>query len=332
MVERAPRCRAHADRAAVARCASCRAQLCGECFRFTIDARPSCASCAYEASTRRSRRLSLAAVSLGLSAGLGTWAYSRFELWNEPAAVIAAILTALVIAGVVAWTGLRESPPDVSLHEADEPVRTVLDTAPAGAGPYRAAARRVVQAISPRLSARTTGLVMLGAFALAALLVPGALHQPRWIEAELVLLAWWAIVAGTLSTLLYRGFRLKDDYAHFVPWAPKRARAKKSAGGSSPFDLGDLSGCGDAGEGCIGAVLAIVIVFVALGVAWLVVELVLPVAFLLAYSLFLRAIARVANDEHGCEGSPSRALLWGLAWASLYVGPLALLVWLAHRA
>jgi hypothetical protein len=75
-----------------------------------------------------------------------------------------------------------------------------------------------------------------------------------------------------------------------------------------------------------------VLVVAALGLAWLVVELVLPVTFLLAYGLLLAAIARVANDRHGCEGSVGRALFWGFGWASVYLGPLALLVALVHQA
>lgn len=335
MRERKPRCRDHAERDAAARCAACRRFLCDECFRFTIDAEPACARCAYERSTRRARRLSLAVVFLGLSAALGTWATLRFGLWHdEPFAVIVGALAALGIAGVTAWTGLREAPPSVSPRErAEEATVTTVTIAegPLRDGPYRApparaVVRRVVHAVSPRLSARTTALVMLGAFVLAALLVPGALRLPRWIEAELVLAAWWAIVGTTLTTLLYRGYRLEDDYAHFVTPRPRR-----SSGSTSP-DLGDLSGCGDAGEGCVGAVAAIVLVVVLFGLSWLIVELVLPVVFLLAYGLFLRAIARVANDRHGCEGALGRALVRGWAWASLYVAPLALLVWVAHRA
>lgn len=332
MRERKPRCRDHLERDAVTRCGACRRALCDACFRFTIDAAPACARCAYEASTRRARRLSLAVVFLGSSAALGTWATLRFGLWDDdPIAVIVGALAAIGVAGVTAWTGLREAAPSVSPRERDEEATVTIVEGPVRDGPYRApparaVARRVVHAVSPRLSARTTALVMLGAFVLAALLVPGALRLPRWIEAELVLAAWWAIVGTTLATLLYRGYRLEDDYAHFVSPRPRRSSKSRLP------DLGDLSGCGDAGEGCVGAAVAIVLVITLFGLSWLVVELVLPVVFLLAYGLFLRAIARVANDRHGCEGALGRALVRGWAWASLYVAPLALLVWVAHRA
>lgn len=265
-------------------------------------------------------------VFLGLGTGLGAWLAARFGLEDALWVFVLGALAMLAIAGGIAWTGLAHASSRVVLREAeDAPV--VLEEVPGGAG-YRAAARRVVQAVSPRVSARTTGLVVLAAFVLAALLVPSALRQPRWVEVELVLLAWWVIVGTTLTTLLYRGYRMKDDYAHFVPW---RASSGGVGGGGLP-DLPDLSGCGDAGEGCAGVLVALALLALALGVAWLVVELVLPVAFLLAYGLFLGAIARVANDRHGCEGALGKALAWGLGWASLYVAPLALLVWLVHRA
>jgi hypothetical protein len=69
---------------------------------------------------------------------------------------------------------------------------------------------------------------------------------------------------------------------------------------------------------------------VALGAAWLLVELVVPALFFLAYALVRGALARVANDEHGCEGSLVRAATWGALWATVYVAPLALVVWALH--
>jgi hypothetical protein len=332
-------CEAHADRAAIARCGGCGEALCGACFRFTVDGAPSCGRCAYEASTRRSRRVSLAVVFFGLGAGLGTWASLRFALWEEP---IVATVIALLVLGVtayLAWSGLHEEAPEVVPREEDEPtepMRFEEDTtrAPrARTAPYRMAARRVVRAITPRVSARTTGLVLLTAFGVSALLVPSAVHLPRWLEAELVLAAWWAIVGSTLTTLLFCGYRVRDDYAHFLPGALRLRREGKGRGeGKGLPDLTGLDGCGDLGEGCVGVVIGGVLVVAALGLAWLVVELVLPVAFLLAYGLFLAAIARVANDRHGCEGSLGRSLFWGFGWASVYLGPLALLVALVHHA
>mgnify|MGYP007037395642 FL=1 len=77
--------------------------------------------------------------------------------------------------------------------------------------------------------------------------------------------------------------------------------------------------------------LALAIVLsLALGAAWVLVELALPLVFFLMYWLFMRAIGRVANDRHGCEGSLARSLGWGLGWATVYVAPIALVTWALH--
>jgi hypothetical protein len=60
------------------------------------------------------------------------------------------------------------------------------------------------------------------------------------------------------------------------------------------------------------------------------VELVAPLTFFLTYWLFMRAIGRVANDRHGCEGDLSRSMGWGALWATAYVLPIAALTWALH--
>ena len=41
-------------------------------------------------------------------------------------------------------------------------------------------------------------------------------------------------------------------------------------------------------------------------------------------------LAKVANDDHGCEGSMLRSAGWGGLWATVYIAPLAVLMWLVH--
>jgi hypothetical protein len=48
------------------------------------------------------------------------------------------------------------------------------------------------------------------------------------------------------------------------------------------------------------------------------------------YSLVRGMLAKVANDEHGCEGNLLKASAWGALWATVYIAPLAGLVWLVH--
>ena len=74
------------------------------------------------------------------------------------------------------------------------------------------------------------GLIIatVASVALVALLLPLSLQLPRWLEAEAVLLVWWALFAITLTTLLYRGWRLKDDPTYAAPWN----KPSKASGGS----------------------------------------------------------------------------------------------------
>jgi hypothetical protein len=90
-------------------------------------------------------------------------------------------------------------------------------------------------------------------------------------------------------------------------------------------DGGEL---GRLGRAC--AVAVALVLAVALGVAWVFVELAMPLAFLLSYWLFMRAIGRVANDRHGCEHDLAKALGWGALWATIYVLPVAALTWALH--
>jgi hypothetical protein len=57
---------------------------------------------------------------------------------------------------------------------------------------------------------------------------------------------------------------------------------------------------------------------------------VVPVLFFFVYWLVVRAIARVANDRHGCEGSTFRSIGWAMTWATAYVLPLGAVIWVTH--
>jgi hypothetical protein len=69
----------------------------------------------------------------------------------------------------------------------------------------------------------------------------------------------------------------------------------------------------------------------ALGAAWVFVELAMPLAFALMYSLLMRAIRRAASDRRGCAGDALRSLGWAAVWASIYVVPIAVLTWGVHE-
>lgn len=326
-----PPCRNHPGRDSVVRCEGCSRTLCDECYRFRVDARPMCARCAYEHSTRATRRVSLAVSFLFIVGAAGLFTERRFGVWETyPVEVIFGVVTALGIAAAIALSG-RSARVVVEPRDPDEPVTEPI---PARAGSiYRASARQVLMAAAPRVSARATALVMLAAFAGSAVMVPASMRLPRWIETELVLSLWWVIVVAALTTLLYRGFRLRDDYVYFTPWnrppAVKGDAPAPAKEGCSGWSDG-LGGCATDGEGLLAMLALAIVLSLALGAAWVLVELALPLVFFLMYWLFMRAIGRVANDRHGCEGSLARSLGWGLGWATVYVAPIAVATWALH--
>ena len=234
------------------------------------------------------------------------------------------------------------------------------------AGPYRQMARRTVVRRLPPVSGRLTAFTLLMCLTWSSLAAPFAMHLPRWVEAEIVLLVSWFAWAGVLAYLLHRGGRISDDH-RFGPsfWflqkkgknaaasaeptvtasdvkRSKKAREKKererkkqakSSSGGSWFDglggIGDLGSLGDAGEGCLFIVGAILLFGAAVLTAWLVVELVIPAIFTLAYLLIIRALKLATNDDT-CQGDVPRAVGRGALFATLYLGPLFLLVVLVH--
>lgn len=306
--------------------------LCDDCYRFRMSTRAACARCAYEATTRPARRLSLAVTFLGVSLGGGLYAARRWDLWMEHSlALVLGGVAAVGVAVLLARSGKADEEPEVERRDpAEEPL---VDAALGDVrGVYRGRARHLLMAAAPKVSARATAAVLLGSLAVTAVMLPAAARLPRWIETEIVLGAWWMIVAATLTILLYRGFRLRDDFVYFAPWdrpAEPAAAAPATKDGSSS-NLG-LDGCsGLDAEGCAAAAVITVALAAAFGVAWVLVEFALPVVFLLMYGLFMRAIGRVANDRHGCEGDLAKAMRWGALWATLYVLPLALITALLH--
>jgi hypothetical protein len=345
--QRAPTCKDHSKIPAVARCTSCNRALCNTCFVFTIGDRPGCARCAYETATRPQRRFALAAFFVTFAGGLGFWATRRYGLWPEQAlSLVFGGVAALVVGGVIAATARSANQKEVVRREVDEEPVSLEGAMDGSAHPYRAGARRVMMAVSPRVSGKVTALVVVVSLLASTVLVPASVRLPRWIEAEMVLALWWAVLAVTLIVLLFRGFRLKDDLVYFMPWdrpaAPGKDGESRKPGswGSSPGGCaGD--GCSNvAGDGCSGldgegAIVVVVVVVAlgaALGAAWLMVEIAMPLLFFLLYSVLMRAIRRAAKDRRGCEGDFVKSLGSGVLWGTIYILPIAALTWALHEA
>lgn len=312
--------------------------LCDECYDFVIDDRPACVGCGYEASTRSQRRLSLAISFLGLGLGLSYWLWRNRYTHEELGGLIWLLAASVVVgSGLIFAFWDRGSP---AAARRDREVEVPAELAEVGPShPYRARLRRAAARLAPRVSGAATAGIVGAALALSAVALPAMFDLPRWVEIEIVLAVWWLLSSALLGFLLYRGFRLKDDFV-FVPFW-RRSRAPAGGGGasggsgssSSWLDSCGCDGCsGVDGEGVLVALALAVVLAVLLGAAWVVAEIALPVLLFSAYAVIHRAITRVAHDTHACEGNVGRAIGWGIAWATIYVVPLSAVVWGVHVA
>lgn len=362
MANRGPKreafCDGHSTRDAVAWCGWCGRSMCDECHRFLVGGMPACVLCAREIATRKQRRASLAVVVLvlGVAASARAFLSWRGSGGLESVAMVAAV----VFVGLAGWIVVSGRIGDARLEVSarprgsDEPAYEVDLGA---ANPYRAAARRAVAAVAPTLSGRATALVTSSALVLASLAVPAGLELPRWIETEVLLLLVYVGLSGALAFLLHHGYRVEDDHRFVAPGLPWKDVEAVGAVEDEPTPIpgprkitdgcSDLSGCGDPGcGGCLelgeGAhfafyalsfvALVAVVIVVVVAVSWLLVEVALPLLFLAFYEMMLFALRWVANDSHGCEGRPLRALGYGLGWSLIAVAPVAVLTMVLHLA
>jgi hypothetical protein len=181
----------------------------------------------------------------------------------------------------------------------------------------------------PLVSGATSAIVLGLCFGVTALLIPFAVRQKPWIDAEFVCAAWWLIWIVGLSTLLYTGHRVSDDFRPdqprnwFAPLFEHTRNVTSDAGSGWGWYFWD-------GEGCLvllGIVLALMLL---LGAAWFLIEIAFPILGFVIYFLVRGMLGVVVNDRHGCEKSLLRAFGWGTLWATLYTAPLALVVFLVH--
>jgi hypothetical protein len=186
----------------------------------------------------------------------------------------------------------------------------------------------------PRLSGKLSAAVLVGCFALSALLVvPLARRFPPWIDFEIVVALWWLIWVVALTVLLYRGHRVSDDHQMKQPqrWFGKSSGSDE---GWSWFYFPDFSSgfdvSGEAGAVCLVILLIIVAIPLLILLTWFLVEVAVPGIAFLMYFVVRGQLARVVNDRHHCNGHLLRAILWGSVWASVYTAPLAALIWFVH--
>lgn len=325
----AEHCAVHGATESVARCGWCAARMCDACFRFAVAGAPICVRCAHERATRARRRVSLgvftALVSIGGAGVLGVRVADAE--WALPLALLTALLGA-VLGVLLVGAGVKHARAQPALQRREE----LTAWTPRLAAHARAArARRALAALAPSLSARSTALAALAAMVFSSVSFPALLRLPRWLELEAVLALWWLGTTLGLFVLLYRGYRIEDDHFFQAADVPRISSGLESVDPSG-CETGCGDGCGDV-LGMIALALAAALLAVcSLFVAWLLVELALPLLFLAFYSAVLLALRRAARDRHDCPGRWLPSLRWAITWSSLYLAPIAALLWVLHRS
>jgi hypothetical protein len=165
------------------------------------------------------------------------------------------------------------------------------------------------------------------AFLATATFLPAALRLPRWLDAEWVFVAWWAVAAAGLALLIYRGARVADDHA-IVSWSPL---AKEG-----PMPLPSVGTVADGAflaadaDGCLGVIIGLLLAAVTYVAAVVFVDFAAPLAFLLCYGIVLGASRRVLRAHPKCRGRLAPSIAWGTLWAAAYVVPLMVAVRFLH--
>jgi hypothetical protein len=199
------------------------------------------------------------------------------------------------------------------------------------------------------VSGRSSAIFLLVLFVAVAVVLPLALHRSAWVEAEIVVAAWFVIWTVVLTWLGYSGRTVDEDWGGFR--RPRRlfGRGGGSGPGSSlpvdalPYvdlsgvDLPDFDGGGDGGGlGCLGVILASAVVIAA--VATIVVLLyftigyVIPLVALALYTIVRAMLNHVAARGHMTQGNLALSSARGAIWAAVYTAPLAIAIWLLHVA
>ena len=323
-------CANHPTEKALATCGSCGRGLCGECWCRNVDALPWCELCLHHlTSVGRGQAITVTFALLCSTASTIVWRWEQ----RHPHRLVNHFWLGYCAFGLVgiAYLTFRRPPEIKSVIRARSSVEQAPFQPSGRVGrPYRSALQRSVMFVASPVSGLWTTTILLLCMAASAVAISGILKLPFWVEAEWVIVAWWIMWSLTLSTLLYRGWRLSDD--HIL--APPRTPWSQSGGAKPRLADGcnsgcDFIGCSDAGG--LGEVLVALLVFVLLVIAaWFFVELLLPTLFSYAYYLVRTSLARVANDRHGCEAKFGAAIGWGTFWASLYAIPFAVVVLVIH--
>lgn len=198
----------------------------------------------------------------------------------------------------------------------------------------------------PGISGRWSAVLLLVLFIAVAVVLPLALHRSAWVEAEIVVGAWFLIWTAVLAWLGFAGRTVEEDWGTFR--APRRLFGRGGSGGTGVLDAApyvDLSGVGlpdfdgggdDGGLGCLGAILAVVVAVGAIAaiiaLLYFTIGYVIPLIVIALYTIVRAMLNHVAARGHVTQGNVPASLARGAFWAAVYTAPLALAIWLLHVA
>lgn len=199
----------------------------------------------------------------------------------------------------------------------------------------------------PGISGSWSAIALLVLFVAVAVILPLALHRSAWVEAEIVVGAWFLIWTGILTWLGYTGRTVEQDWAPFR--SPRRlfGRGGGPSGRSGALDalpyvdlsgvgVPDLSGGDGDGLGCLGAIVvgfvAIAAIAALVALLYFTIGYVIPLVAIGLYTLVRAMLNHVAARGHVTRGDLALSFARGAIWAALYSAPLAVAIWLLHVA
>jgi hypothetical protein len=198
-------CATHGDASSVAVCQSCDQRLCESCWRRTVDGAPWCDPCVALLRRPLPWLVSLAGAAVGMLLVVAvTWTRIADLDLRLAGSAGGAALVALVTWRLIRRAGQRRRDREV----LDRPTGAAV---PGRGHPYRGALRRAGRRVAPPISGLAAAVVVGAALVVAATLAPLAMARPLWIEIEIVLAIWWALLSVALTVLLHRGARLARD-------------------------------------------------------------------------------------------------------------------------
>lgn len=173
------------------------------------------------------------------------------------------------------------------------------------------------------VSGRGSALVVGGLLLLAAVLLPLVVRRAMWLDAEAALVGWFVIWTGALWWLGYHGRPVERDWPDYAPlWGDRKHRGSSGWDALGGLDFGGL----DAGDGCAGLLIGLVL----LAFAVILFGFLVPLLAVVLFTVMRALLGQAGRYADRVEGRALAALAVAAGWAAVYTVPLAIAVWALH--